>query len=188
MRIVSDFLTDSSTYRYTDRYTGFEMSNTPEDYVAICKSLRNPCASEDGMRRQPSRRSPPRCKLETASTELDLAIANMGTTLHLSLRHIAQRVLVCSIDDGPHVFSSWSGPSADGDDTTAATASQGHTTAATARIWPSGEERRRSDRVPKIFYAKRPPYPSTRAVPPKRLSDTGWYRSISAVGSNSSDG
>uniref|UniRef100_A0A0D3FAA0 Uncharacterized protein n=1 Tax=Oryza barthii TaxID=65489 RepID=A0A0D3FAA0_9ORYZ len=70
------------------------MSNTLEDYVAICKSLRNPCASEDGTRRQPSRRSPPRCKLETASTELDLAIANMGTTLHLPLRHIAQRVSV----------------------------------------------------------------------------------------------
>uniref|UniRef100_A0A0E0NKR2 Uncharacterized protein n=1 Tax=Oryza rufipogon TaxID=4529 RepID=A0A0E0NKR2_ORYRU len=81
-----------NNYFWTGR--GFEMSNTPEDYVAICKSLRNPCASEDGMRRQPSRRSPPRCKLETASTELDLAIANMGTTLHLSLRHIAQRVSV----------------------------------------------------------------------------------------------
>uniref|UniRef100_A0A0E0FU13 Uncharacterized protein n=1 Tax=Oryza nivara TaxID=4536 RepID=A0A0E0FU13_ORYNI len=153
MRIVSDFLTDSSTYRYTDRYTGFEMSNTPEDYVAICKSLRNPCALEDGMRRQPSR-----------------------------------RMLVCSIDDDPHVFSSWSGPFADGDDTTAATASQGYITVATARIWPSGEERRRSDRVPKISYAKRPPYPSTGAVPPKRLSGTWWYRSISAVGSNSSYG
>uniref|UniRef100_A0A0E0RDZ9 Secreted protein n=1 Tax=Oryza rufipogon TaxID=4529 RepID=A0A0E0RDZ9_ORYRU len=65
----------------------------------------------------------------------------------------------------------WAAPlttTPDGDDTTAATATK------VTQRWRQqhasshlGEERRCSNRLPKIFYAKRPPYPSTGAVPPK---------------------